>query len=484
LTGVANILRLAIVAAATLTVPAWPVVAADESPPPAASPLNPPCAIWSAKDWSPSGVLLGDVDGIRTAFGNDGINLGLQETSEILGNVSAGVHRGAEYDGLTTMCMTVDLSKMFGEDGGFVNISALQIHGRAFSADMLRTLQTASDIEADRTTRLWELWYQRPLLGGMADVRIGQQSLDQEFMISQYSALFLNAAMGWPALPSLDLYAGGPAYPLSSLGMRFTLRPTPALTLLGGVFDDNPSGGPFDSDSQLRDGEASGTRFNLNTGALFIVELQYAINQPADDKSGQPAKPSGLPGTYKLGGWFDTASFPDQRFDNSGLSLADPASSGVPRMHSGDFSLYAIADQAVWLPDPSGKESVGVFLRLFAAPADRNLSDFGMNAGISVKAPFGDERGAFGIGYGLAQIGGRASALDRDTAMFTGTGIPVRSSESFVEVTYQYQVTPWWLVQPDFQYVFNPGAGISNPDNPTQRIGNETVFGVQTKISF
>ena len=36
------------------------------------------------------------------------------------------------------------------------------------------------------------------------------------------------------------------------------------------------------------------------------------------------------------------------------------------------------------------------------------------------------------------------------------------------------QVTPWWQIQPDIQYVFNPGAGIVNPERPDgQKIGNE-----------
>ena len=34
--------------------------------------------------------------------------------------------------------------------------------------------------------------------------------------------------------------------------------------------------------------------------------------------------------TYKLGFWYDTESFADQRFDNTGLSLANPASNGIP----------------------------------------------------------------------------------------------------------------------------------------------------------
>jgi len=52
-----------------------------------------------------------------------------------------------------------------------------------------------------------------------------------------------------------------------------------------------------------------------------------------------------------------------------------------------------------------------------------------------------------------------------------------------VEVTYQYQVTPWWQLQPDVQYVFNPGAGLANPAG-TGKIGNEAVLGLRTNILF
>ncbi len=115
-----------------------------------------------------------------------------------------------------------------------------------------------SGIEAAPTTRLWEVWYQQAFLDGRMDVKIGQQSLDQEFITSQGSALFLNTMMGWPMVPSADLYAGGPAYPLSSLGVRLRARPTEDLTVLGGVFQDNPPGGPFNADGQLLGSHALG----------------------------------------------------------------------------------------------------------------------------------------------------------------------------------------------------------------------------------
>jgi porin len=430
--------------------------------------------------------LFPDLFGVRTVLGNYGISLNLQEISEVLGNVSGGTRRTFDYDGLTTATLTMDTQKAFGWEGGTFNVSALQLHGRNLSSDSLQSLQTASGIESSRATRLWELWYQQSFLDGKVDVKLGQQSIDQEFMASQYSALFLNTMMGWPMIPSADLYAGGPAYPLSSPGIRFRTQPGGPVTFLAGVFDDNPPGGPFDDDSQLRGAEKSGTKFNLGTGALVIAEIQYAVNQPVLGQMATTDQPSsGLPGTYKLGIWYDTASFEDQRTDTAGLSLADPNSTGNPRLHRGNYSLYAVADQMVWQPDPQGPTSVGVFARVMGAPSDRNLISFSADAGVSLKGPFtGRDNDTVGFGYGFAQVSNVAAALDRDTVAFSGTPSPVRSSESFVELTYQYQVAPWWQVQPDIQYTFLPGGGIADPNRPGKRIGNELVLGARTTITF
>ena len=121
---------------------------------------------------------LGDMGGLRTVFGNYGITFGLTETSEVLGNTTGGLHRGFAYDGMTTMTLTMDTDKAFNLSGGTFNVSALQIHGRNLSADNLDNLQTVSGIEASNSTRLWELWFQQAFLGGKADLKIGQQSID------------------------------------------------------------------------------------------------------------------------------------------------------------------------------------------------------------------------------------------------------------------------------------------------------------------
>jgi porin len=442
--------------------------AANPAPTPSA-----PTGFWERSN------LLGDMGGLRPWLGNYGVTFGLQETSEYLNNLSGGSRRGDAYDGLTQFGIGVDTQKAFGLPGGIFNVSGLQIHGTNLSSRDLQTLQYASGIEADDATRLWELWYQQSLLGGKVDVKVGQQSLDQEFMVSQYAGMFMNATFGWSVLPSLDLPAGGPAYPLSSLGARLRVMPSDGWTVLAGVFDGNPAGNGVGDPQELN---AHGTNFDLHDSALFIGEVQYSLNPAPSDPAA--ARPTGLPGTYKLGFWYDTQEFADQGFDTNGLLLANPASNGIVQSHRGDYSFYAVADQMIWRPSADSPQSIGVFARMMGAPGDRNLVDLGINAGVTLKAPFkGRDNDVVGLAVGYAQIGSHAQDFAGTSAIYT-PGYPSRSAETIVEATYQYQVTPWWQLQADFQYAFRPAGGIPNPENPSQRIGNEAIVGLRTNITF
>ncbi|MFD1557689.1 carbohydrate porin [Paraburkholderia silviterrae] len=426
--------------------------------------------IWTRQN------LLGDMGGLRPWLGKYGVTFQLTETSEYLANLRGGLNRGGTYDGLTTATVQVDTSKALGIPGGLFNISALQIHGSNLSARNLGTLNTASGIEAQDATRLWEMWYQQSFLDKKVDVKIGQQSLDQEFITSQYAALFVNTMFGWPGLPSYDMPSGGPAYPLAGLGVRVRGQITPSLTGLVGVFDGDPLGN--------NPNNLSGTNFNLHNGTMVIGELQYAINQPSEGELVSADTSRALPGTYKLGFWYNNESFADQRYDNTGLSLNNPATTGIPAQHHGDYSIYAVADQMVWRPDPDSPRSVGVFARVMGAPGDRNLVDFSANAGIVMKAPFkGRDNDSVGLALTYIKVGNHVHDLDMDYRNFNTGPYGVRTQETTLEATYQYQVNPWWQLQADAQYTFNAGAG-QNPSDPTQPLRNTFVVGVRTNITF
>ncbi len=484
--------RLSKIAVAIALLSAGAAVApAKAAPPPMVIPsgknfenLQPEsCAKEIADGIKRSSNVLGSICGLRTWLGRRGISLGLSETSEMLGDLRGGASRGFNYDGLTTAVLQLDTQRAFGYYGGTLNVSALQVHGTNLSAERLFTLQTASGIEADATTRLWELWYQQQFgrSEDRVDIKVGQQSLDQEFMVSQNALMFVNTMFGWPMLPSADLPGGGPAYPLSALGVRLRLRPSPAWTVLTGVFNGSPV--PIDiGDPQLVN--HSGLSFPLNGGALAIAEAQYTY--PALGTMTYPGQTAPLAGTYKIGVWYDSESFADQLYNTFGLPLANPANAQSPLLHRGDWAAYAVADQMLWQDPRDADRTTNAFFRIMGTPeVDRNLLDFSMNAGFVFHEPIlhrDDDN--FGLGMGYTHVSPTVSEFDSQVALFTGSFTPIRSSETYVEATYQYQVFPWLQVQPDLQYVFNPGAGIANPYVPTQPLHNELVGGIRTNISL
>jgi len=481
-------LRRALLAAAFATVAQVPRAAADSTAPaasegaaPAANsaPANP---FGLLSGFGQGANLFGDLGGLRPALANYGVTLAIQGQSEVLGNLTGGVRQGFDYDGLITATAQLDTQKAFGWYGGLLNVSGLQIHGANLSAGNLLALQYVSNIEATPATRLWELWYQQKLFGDKVDIKIGQQSIDQEFALSQNSGVFLNASMGWSELPTADMPAGGPVYPLSALGVRIRAQPTDSLVLLAGAYNGSPVSDNY-GDPQVRN--PSGTSFPLNGGVLAIAEAQYAyLNQAAAAQPNQAGPPVGV---YKIGVWYDSENFPDQRYDNAGVSLASPMSDGIAALHRSDYALYAVVDQMIYRFENDPTRNINFFVKpTFTPLQDRNLISFSVNSGLTMHEPFvGRTDDTFGVGFGYARVSNSVSAFDEEKAYFNpGVYTPIRSSETFIEATYQYQAAPWWQIQPDAQYFFNPGAGVVNPYNPTQKVKNEAVIGIRSTITF
>jgi porin len=147
--------------------------------------------------------LIDTLGSARSTLDKYGISLGLQSTDEVFGNSNGGRAQGATFFGQTALGLGIDLDKAIDLKGGIFNVSAYQTYGHGISSSKIDNLSLVSNIEATRSARMFELWYQQSLFGGAADVRLGQLSADQEFIITRYGAWFINSAFGWPTLPSI-----------------------------------------------------------------------------------------------------------------------------------------------------------------------------------------------------------------------------------------------------------------------------------------
>ena len=431
------------------------------------------CGHAAAQDVLAQETLTGDWGGWRPRLERLGLQFGAASIDEVFGNPLGGIRQGATYEGRLELFLNADLERLLGWSGAIFHANAYQIHGRGLSGD-IGNLLLVSNIEADCSTRLFDLWLEQEFLDGKLSVRAGRLDADDEFVTSQYAASFVNSTFGWPAILAENLPSGGPAYPLATPGVRLRGAPTAELSLSAGVFNGNP-GGPGTGDPQYRN--ASGTSFRLSGDAFVIAEAAYAINQDPDA--------NGRPRTLKLGAWYHAGRFADQHLDTSGLSLANPASSGVPAMHRGDQGVYLVLDQQFSRGAPGA--GLGGFVRVAANPSNRNLVSLYADGGASYKGLLpgrGDD--VIGLAGGYARISSAARSLDHDRQSFTGRAIPVRDSELILEVTYQWKMAHWWVLQPDVQYIVHPGGHIADPGVPTgtRAIPDALVLGVRSAFTF
>jgi porin len=406
-----------------------------------------PKSIWEQE------TLTGDWGGARTALKDRGIDVSMTYIGEVFEVLSGGLAQRASYQGRFDLTVDTDLDKLLGWRGASASFTVFQIHSTSRNvADNVGSIADPSNIDALQTTRLFSAWFQQNFFDDRLSIRFGQLGIDLESFTSATSGGLINGTFGWATVLAANMPSGGPSYPLAAPGARVAFKATDDITLAGSIFSGDPAGPNCNDLPQVCN--RYGLTFSFSGGTLLAGEVQYGVNQ------GKQA--AGLPGVYKLGTWHHTADFADQRF---------------PRvMHDGNWGIYGVADQMVWR---SAESSLNLFIRSGISPSDRNLISFYVDGGAGIKGLFPgrpDDVLTFGAAY--QKISPDAAAADRDA------GLPiVRSEEIVFELSYQAQLAPWWIIQPDVQYIVNPGGHVAGP-NPAVAIKNAAIIGLRSTIKF
>jgi len=406
----------------------------------------------------------GDPGGIRKKLAEHGITYNLIYTNDILSNVSGGLRRGTIDQGKLEAQLTIDLEKLADWKGLSFYTNGFQIHNTGrIRRDYVGGMNTIAAIEAVPTTRLSELWVEQKFLNDKATFRIGQLAADSEFFFSDVSQIFLQT--DYPTITAVNQPSGGPAYPLSTPGIRLKFDPTSNVSVLLAMFNGDPAG-PGPGDEQLRN--RYGLNFRVTDPPLLFGEVQIKNNREKEAK--------GLATTLKLGGWTHVGSFDDKRFGIDGLSLADPASLGIPIRHAGNAGVYGVIDQQLYRPAGAAADGgISVFAMGSVSPSDRNLVDIYASGGIVFAGMVpGRPDDKFGASFIYARFSDNVRGFDADQIAFTGLPLAVRDYELNLELTYVAQIIPGWTVQPDFQYIWHPTVG----DQPSAR--HAAVVGVRS----
>ena len=402
-----------------------------------------------------------DAFGIRQAAAGSGVSVGGTYYGELFTN-SGGVDRGTEYDGALKLYMNADMHKLGFWDGLCFSASAFQIHGNSITAANVGSLMSVSGIEATDATRLFEIWFEQSLLNDTVNVRFGQLAVDAEFILSEGGAWFLNATWGWPSIGAANLPNGGPAYPLSAPAVRVAINPNDTFGLMVAVYNGDPAGPNCTGDPQVCNDH--GSDFRISDPPLLFAEGVYRYNQ------------KGRGGVIKLGGWNHFGEFSDQRFDSGGALIAVTSNDGRPLDNT--WGLYGVIDQWLWRMPGQERKGAAVFARFIGAPEDRNLIDFYADTGITFIGMIpGRPEDALAIGFAYTRISDDVHAYDVDFGLSVA-----RSYEALVELTYTMQLKNGWTLQPDLQYIWQPGGNVT--DDSGRRIKDATIAGLRTTIQF
>jgi porin len=398
-----------------------------------------------------------DVGGIRKGLAQTGIGVGGAYYAEPFYNWG-GFDQGGEYQGVLVLFVNADMHKLGLWKGLCFHTNGLQIHGNSITAANIGSLVPVTSLEATDATRLQELWFEQTIIKDKLSVRFGQLAADEEFILSDGGGHFINGTWGWPSIAAADLPSGGPAYPLATPGVRVAINPNDKMGLMVGVYNGDPSHPCSSDDPQICNND--GFDFDLDSPPLLMVEGAYKYNQQR------------LAGTIKLGGWNHFGTFEDQRFDSGGALIAVTGEPGKPLEN--DWGLYGIIDQLIWrVPGSEDPQGVSIFARFIGAPEDRNLIDFYFDGGLTFTGMIkGRPNDAFAVGFAYTNISNQVSAFDVDF------GEPVaRSYEALIEICYTFQINPGLSIQPDFQYIFQPGGNVAG-------VKDAAVVGARTSISF
>lgn len=343
--------------------------------------------------------------------------------------VTGGREAGTTYLDNLDLGLTADL-EAFGWTGATFAASALYNNRNQLSETLVGDFQAISNIDADGSPRLYELWLEQRL-GRGARAKLGVIDLNSEFDVNDTGGLFINSSHGI-APDFSQVGANGPSiFPAPGLGALVEVRSGRWAARLG-LFE----GVSRDPERPRR------TAFGLTSGegALLVLEGEY--------------------------NWGDGR-----------------AVFGI-RHHGGDFERWSGPGQ----PPPADREDSaggyvlvenelvrwgGAELRGFArvGAADRRVHEVELYTGAGLVLQgrlLGLEGEQLGVAVASAWSGGpyRRSFEAGDGAR----------RETSLELTYSTPLLPWLSVQPDVQWVINPGF--------SEETGDALAIGLRFTAAF
>jgi porin len=384
-------------------------------------------------------------------------------------NPVGGIHPGGcDYYDIIALTSIISTQELFGWHGGHFIMSAVQQDGgwtRHLSPNNIGNEFEVNGGAKGYTFKWVNLYYQQLFWNDRADINIGRFSAMDEFDVSP---ILWNYIGSFQASPTNFQTTWSPN---ASWASRLKIRATDDIDLRFGIF-------------QLTTDSLNGLTWNFypNDGISLLTQISWnpqfcqpgassifdspKKTAPTTASSGKSfstpvdiSKLQKLPGHYFLGGFYNTSGI--NQFGESWLPEND-----------NNYGFFCHADQLVYRPNPMTDAGLTLWSELSYSPqANTAIISYQVKGGAIYTGLIPGRRNdftIFGLGYG------RFSSNFQSLDIANNVGDP--TFEVISELGYRINFTRFIYIQPDIQFVINPGG--------TGHIPDALVLGTMAGIVF
>lgn len=328
------------------------------------------------------------------------VTLGGSYVTDVLSNLDGGERRGTAWLGRIDMTLSVDAS-LLGWEGGEAFVDVLAVQRPDFSGVYVGDAQTVSNVQGDSAVRPIEAWIAGPLGGGLS-VKFGMIDLNAEFDVQSVGKHFINSSHGIGPEFSQTGVNGPSIFPAGATAAMVRFEGTD-WAMRFGVFDAVAG--------STRNPRRAVFRLPGARGALLVGEVDRKLGKGVE---------------LQLGAWRYTPKFDhiDPEIDARGVSQ------GAYAMVEGTTTRGDEVELSAWLR---------------AGVASARVNEIGSYVGGGVTMGKGVQRLGLAVAHARRGRAARRAVEHSDRA------------ETAIELTYAYRIWPGLTVQPDLQYVVNPG---------------------------
>lgn len=411
-----------------------------------------------AEDIASSPHLLGDWGGQRERLAAQGVVFNFAYGSQLAHNFSGGTDRLTRYTDQWEFGATLDLDKRWGWQGATFQFTMTNRNGRNLGADanIGNNMLIQEVYGRGQTWHLTQLWLNQKLFEERLELKFGRMTVGEDFF--SFSCDFQNLTF-CSAQPGNLVGSYWVNWPTSQWAARVKYHTSGNSYMQVGVYQVNPK---YVDDQYARRHGWKPNNPSGTTGALIPLE------------AGWQASWRGLPGSWKIGAWYNTSEGDDLYWDVNrnprGLTGLEPLE------RNGQYGAYLSLQQQV--TGSAGGRGATVFLNFTQADRHTARLDRQLALGVQYKGPFeGRPQDSLGFAVGATHNNERYADFVNQNNLRTGGNITAGSSYEYVsELYYAWAPVPSVSVRPNLQYIVHPGG--------TSRNSNAFVIGLKTIVAF